>query len=746
MARNTAFVPATPPGEISKLIIATHDDDEAFKVMVVQQQTAINLAYEDTAETAAALATRPLRVPSGPSAMLVVLHTGAEAQVVCIHAMRAYQLGSLIPVTTDPSLVGKIFGFYEELYFEDGTTWPICLMQPTEIAALAVDQPTRVPNDDALAAAFASYDAAGNESDIDDLMGGDITSTEVPLPKILVIPTVMFPIFAMPQSPRSALSKIEAMLAAMPDENRTVFTRTIQFLRASCVIRGGNALGRELCRMSTMWSLAPSSSLPFRKWKREAMKSLYTDSFTGAGPPQGENPTAGVASLFGAGAAEAFGASFGIATNAAIGKLGDKWKEVRTEERLDTAEKTKLKSKWSSLAQNRILRCHGHAVDVEWDETTVTEIWGLYQQALREGSSPVAGIVETFALVFHREPSVLEGERPHLAISSATAKCIKEGRLCPAAGLLSYANIDEGLMPLAFVRRDSSAILEDTYQEEEYQRTTIRTMEGEKARSLRTKVKKAPDTYSDTIGLLRGYAEVVKEHFTTECSGFRETNRVFQCLCQRQETWKDRWDGVTGARFWWLFSRSVHEWMAPSEWSSFGAAPTMDVAPLINYISSGSFPIIVDMPIQLVKLGNLPPPGVPHVGGGRDKMLPPTPGQGFQIKNNPNVHPKIKAGLWPALEKFGGRSTLRSLMSYGPAAGSSMKFVSTIISDAHCHEFVVAGRCAERRCQRKHDPSFSPGPEQVDKFLDKVKSIAAYVMTNDSTSLERVRKRMRPHS
>jgi hypothetical protein len=148
-----------------------------------------------------------------------------------------------------------------------------------------------------------------------------------------------------------------------------------------------------------------------------------------------------------------------------------------------------------------------------WDKNTVSEIWGLYQQAMKEGTSPVAGIVETLSSVFHREPSVLDGERPHLAISTTTAKCIKEGRLCPPPGLLRYENIDEGLMPLAFGRRESYEILEATYQEEEYRykQSNHRTLEGERARSGRFKIKKAPDTYSDTITLLRGYAEVIKD-------------------------------------------------------------------------------------------------------------------------------------------------------------------------------------------------------------------------------------------
>jgi hypothetical protein len=171
-------------------------------------------------------------------------------------------------------------------------------------------------------------------------------------------------------------------------------------------------------------------------------------------------------------------------------KLGDTLKEARADERRETEEAKANKSKWSELTQNRILRCHGHDATTEWNEQNVSEIWGLH-------------IVDTFATIFHKDPNVLEGARSHLSISTTTANCIKQGRLCPLPGLLRYENVDAGLMPLAFVPRESDEILEDTNQEEEYQRSNHRTLEGEQARSGRSKVKKAPDTFSDTVELLR---------------------------------------------------------------------------------------------------------------------------------------------------------------------------------------------------------------------------------------------------
>jgi hypothetical protein len=745
MARNTAFIPASPPGEISKLTIAMHADDEAFKALLITQQEIINLAYGAGDEAIRELFIRSMELPSGPCSVLGVTQSSgaSDAQVMCFHALRTYQLGSLVPPGTDPGLVDKIVGFVGEIIMEDGiTTLPQCMMRPENVVALTILQSTRVPEDLALAAAFAAYDTAAGATATDELMSTTTAAEDEDLPKLLFIPTVLLPLFAMPQSPRQALRKIGALSAGMPEERRQMLGRAASFLRASCVKKGGNGNTRDHSRMSTMWTVAPASSRPFRKWQRDVMRSLYADAFLGL---RNGGAPAGVTSLFGADAAEAFGTSLGTAANSAMAQLGDKLKEARAEERREDDEEKTKKSKWSEMAQNRILRCHGFPSHTIWDETNVSEIWSLYQQAMREGTSPVTGIVETFAAVFHKEPNALDGERPTLAISTTTAKCIKQGRLCPPRGLLQYETVDEGLMPLAFRHRGSSEILEDTYQEEEYERSNHRTLEGEKARSGRAKIKKAPDTYSDTIGLLRGYAEVLRAHFSVQSSGFIETNRLFQALARRQDTWKPTWDGTIGARFWWLFSRAVYEWMSPSEWAYGGAAPTMDVSPIINCIFSGNFPQQVDMPVQLIKLQHLPPPNLPSFGGDPAQNQT-TPGNGFQTKTNPNVHPKIKSGIWPALDKFGGRTTLRTLMNYAPAAVSPLKFYSTIISDAQCQEFVVSGRCVDRLCQRKHDASYSPSTEQVDKFLAKVGPIVAYVLANDTATLEKGRKRMRPRA
>jgi hypothetical protein len=120
-------------GEISRLIIATIEDDAAFKTLLKAQQTAINTAYDNGRESTTVMFICPTEIPTGPSSTFAVIHpTGsAEAQVVCIHALRAYHLGSLIPAGTDPGLVSKMFGVVGEIIIEDGTTiLPRCLLQP----------------------------------------------------------------------------------------------------------------------------------------------------------------------------------------------------------------------------------------------------------------------------------------------------------------------------------------------------------------------------------------------------------------------------------------------------------------------------------------------------------------------------------------------------------------------------------------------------------------------------------------
>jgi hypothetical protein len=116
------FIPATPPGEISKLIIATHNDDDAFRVLLTAQQASINSAYASGLEALSAMFLRPLEVPTGPHAMFAVMqaYEADEAQVVCMHALRSYILGSLVPVGTDPSLESKVFGFAGEIRLRTG--------------------------------------------------------------------------------------------------------------------------------------------------------------------------------------------------------------------------------------------------------------------------------------------------------------------------------------------------------------------------------------------------------------------------------------------------------------------------------------------------------------------------------------------------------------------------------------------------------------------------------------------------
>ncbi len=182
MQRNTSFIPATPRGQISKLIIATNNDDDAFRVLLKAQQASINLAYASV-EALSSMFLRPLEVPTGPHAIFAVMqaYEADEAQVVCcMHALRSYILGFLVPVGTDPSLESKVFGFAGEIIVEDGMTLlPQCFRQPDHVETLYVPRPVRVPEEGALNAAFATHNASANANNTGALMDADTQAAEV---------------------------------------------------------------------------------------------------------------------------------------------------------------------------------------------------------------------------------------------------------------------------------------------------------------------------------------------------------------------------------------------------------------------------------------------------------------------------------------------------------------------------------------------------------------------------------------
>jgi hypothetical protein len=287
MARNTAFIPATPPGEISKLIIATHADDEAFWVLLLQQQASINMAYLGaTDSTISEMFLRPIQAPTGPHAILIVMHAheAAKAQVVCIHALRIYTMGSLAAVGTDPSVEGKAFGFTGEIFVEEGmTTLPQCLQQPERMADLVLLQQTVIPTEATLNAAFAIQDASPGGNEIEDLVNANGTATDYNLPKILLIPMILYPVLAISRSPRATLKAMADISRAMPEADRLMFRRNIQFFRASCAKTDNT--GNNKSRTSSAWIVAPSIYPLFSKWQRDTMRGLYFGLIAGPGVP-----------------------------------------------------------------------------------------------------------------------------------------------------------------------------------------------------------------------------------------------------------------------------------------------------------------------------------------------------------------------------------------------------------------------------------------------------------------------------
>jgi hypothetical protein len=157
-------------------------------VSLTAQQAYMNLAYTSRLDALSTMFIRPLEVPKGPHTIFAVMqaYEADEAQVVCMHALRSYILGSLVPVGTDPSLESKVFGFAGEIIVEDGMTLlPQCFRQPDDIKTLYVPRPVRVPEEGALNSAFAIQDASASANNTGALMDADTQAAEVQLPVLL---------------------------------------------------------------------------------------------------------------------------------------------------------------------------------------------------------------------------------------------------------------------------------------------------------------------------------------------------------------------------------------------------------------------------------------------------------------------------------------------------------------------------------------------------------------------------------
>jgi hypothetical protein len=83
---------------------------------------------------------------------------------------------------------------------------------------------------------------------------------------------------------------------------------------------------------------------------------------------------------------------------------------------------------------------------------------------------------------------------------------------------------------LAFITRSTEEVVKEAAEDEEYGKVTHRTIETERARSSRSKDKKAPDNFADTISTLRVYGEVIKEHFSGASPIYHGTHMVVQAF------------------------------------------------------------------------------------------------------------------------------------------------------------------------------------------------------------------------
>ena len=140
-------------------------------------------------------------------------------------------------------------------------------------------------------------------------------------------------------------------------------------------------------------------------------------------------------------------------------------------------------------------------------------------------------------------------------------------------------------------------------QEEEYEGVTHKTMESEKKMSSRKKTKKAPNSYLEAIALLSTYAKALEVHFSKANPLYGGVQTIWNALVAEQDMWKpgDTFGEFEGARMFWQLTKLAHWFLSATTWNVDGTAPTVDVRLVTDAIFTGSFLLVRDMSLDLVK-------------------------------------------------------------------------------------------------------------------------------------------------
>ena len=743
MVKSASFAPDPPPGKISEIVIASWDTDDQFKASLRRDQEEIRNYYTRGAEGVKELVASLITNPEGPFPFLAVTQPalGGSARVEVLHAAKPYRRSRLQPPGQDLDLIDRTYMFGGEMHLEDGAIiMPNCYVFPKAVDAAFVPSSVKVPTPTKLNEAFTTYltAAARDGGTITELMASNLESTNEQLPKVLAIPSVLLPVFIHQPHPSEALQVMKLVIADLPEDHRSEFDNILCFLRAACVKTGGSsAATKNLSRMITVWNSPAVPSPTFRSWQKKALKTLYEAAFSGVTSA----PTSAV---------PAFGPTFfeGLEKVINSGVTAAKAAFPPTTTTVSPESKEE-KSKWSPLMKEQIIRAHGLPVETEWTSPEISDIWADYEDEMKGSISGEVAIQRAFTARIEDSPSIERGHQAQPIMTRHTAKDIKAGRLAPMQGLLSYDNCDIGLMPLAFVPRSVAEVVEEQYEDDEYQDVTFRTVDTEKARSNRMREKKAPNSFHKSQRWLQCYATAIKQHFTSSSPLYRATSDIFVAFELNYHLWEPEahFSETVAARFAWLFTKLCYTFLSAKSWNPDGTAPFIDPSHIINAINIGAFPMVIGMPRELIDWRTSKPtaplaPPPPVAGKPTPIGVPSSLAMNGEHKN-PAVHTKVQAMLAPALDKLGGTAKLGTILSIAAGLGPPVQYAETILHPDHCQEFLSVGRCALATCRRTHQPGFMPNESMVDNFIAKMEAPIGAIINASPEQLQAARRRKR---
>ena len=740
MARSSAFAPTTSPGLVSSLIMRVYSTDPTVKVGIKDQFVTINTAYTGSSTNAEGHLADMVLVPTGPIAYLLVVQPafGGTPTVQVAHIARHYKLSHLDPPTSDPDMVDQLFLFVGELTKVGGhTQLPEVLKQPVDAASVMNPRDVTVPTDAALQAAFATQDGTAGSSGkalqpFKCPTGANKVTLEA-LPKVLSVPVQLIPMLIDGPEPRIALERVQAMVSEFDDEDQPLFDRTLAYLRAACVTVGGSSATKEMSRMVSAWYPPARKLALFSKWVMQTTKSTYPDEFgdialsTSAIPATGLPPVAPTLADYSKMATEVvdhYAVKFAASTTTT------------------TPAPAKEEGKWSDLTKDAIVRGHGLPDSTPWTSVEIAPIWHQYEVEMRNSSSKEAAIQRTFNAAQLVEPTLALGEQLYPQMTSATARHIRAGRL--ASFPVTYESCDVGFTPLAFIERSREELVDDEFETEEYERTTVRTMESERSRSSRSKPKRPPATYEETISLLRSYARALEYHFTTSSPAHIALEHIFRALAGNRETWHHTMQATTAARFWWQITKLFARFFGAISWEADGSAPTIDVQHIVTQLQAGHINPVADMPRQFIVAaapplgGGLPPPAGPA-------GAPPAATHENKDASGSRVSAAIKALISRVHGILGPRVRFGTILN---ACGlDDVPIYGACILDAEqCQEFLTVGVCNQPTCVRRHTVGFTPAPAKEESFLAKLTPVIDWIVaaTPEQLLAARNRRQRRP--